>query len=89
MNADLHCHSTVSDGTLEGRHTAGFNLTNLNVGADGDLSWLPAPSRPGDAVTFEADMDCVIVVSACPMDLNPINGDRPTSLAIDFVASRT
>jgi uncharacterized protein YcgI (DUF1989 family) len=62
---------------------------NIPVGADGDLSWLPAPSRPGDAVTFEADMDCVIVVSACPMDLNPINGDQPTSLAIDFVAPRT
>ncbi|MDF2829624.1 MAG: hypothetical protein K0R01_2907 [Mycobacterium sp.] len=62
---------------------------NIPVGADGDLSWLPAPSRPGDAVTFEADMDCVIVVSACPMDLNPINGDRPTSLAIEFVAPRT
>ena len=62
---------------------------NIPVGTDGDLSWLPAPSRPGDAVTFEADMDCVIVVSACPMDLNPINGDRPTSLAVDFVAPRT
>ena len=62
---------------------------NIPVGGDGDLSWLPAPSRPGDAVTFEADMDCVIVVSACPMDLNPINGDRPTSLAIEFVAPRT
>jgi uncharacterized protein YcgI (DUF1989 family) len=62
---------------------------NIPVGADGELSWLPAPSRPGDAVTFDADMDCVIVVSACPMDLNPINGDRPTSLAIEFVAPRT
>ena len=62
---------------------------NIPVGANGDLSWLPAPSRPGDAVTFEADMDCVIVVSACPMDLNPINGDRPTSLAIEFVAPGT
>ncbi|WP_163799166.1 DUF1989 domain-containing protein [Mycolicibacterium sediminis] len=62
---------------------------NIPVGTDGDLTWLPAPSRPGDAVTFEAHMDSVVVVSACPMDLNPINGERPTSLAIEFVTPRT
>ena len=27
---------------------------NIPVGPDGELSWLPAVSRPGDAVTFEA-----------------------------------
>jgi uncharacterized protein YcgI (DUF1989 family) len=57
---------------------------NIPVAADGHLSWLPAVSRPGDALTFEAAMDCVVVVSACPMDLNPINGDRPTPLGIEI-----
>jgi uncharacterized protein len=57
---------------------------NIPVGTDGELSWLPAVSRPGDAVTFEAAMDCTVVVSACPMDLNSINGDRPTALAIEI-----
>ncbi|MHC9291862.1 DUF1989 domain-containing protein [Mycobacterium sp. LTG2003] len=55
---------------------------NIPVSPEGTLSWLPAGSRPGDSITFEAEMDCVIVVSACPMDLNPINGDRPTPLAL-------
>lgn len=58
---------------------------NVPACADGELSWLPAPSRPGDAVTFEAAMDCVVVVSACPMDLNPINGERPTALALELI----
>ena len=49
----------------------------------GDLRWLPAVSRPGDAVTFEAELDSIVVVSACPMDLNSINGDRPTALALE------
>jgi uncharacterized protein len=57
---------------------------NIPVGADGRLSWLSATSRAGDAVTFEAVMDCVVVVSACPMDMNSINGERPTPLAIDI-----
>lgn len=29
-------------------------------------------------------MDCVVVVSACPMDVNAINGHRPTQLAIEI-----
>jgi len=55
---------------------------NIPVCADGELRWLPAVSDPGDAVTFAAEMDCVVVVSACPMDLNAINGERPTALTI-------
>ena len=57
---------------------------NIPVDRHGDLSWLPAMSRPGDCITFEATTDCVLVVSACPMDLNAINGDRPTALAIEL-----
>ncbi|MGE2713669.1 DUF1989 domain-containing protein [Mycolicibacterium litorale] len=56
---------------------------NIPVTDDGALSWLPAASRPGDAVVFQALMDCVLVVSACPMDVNAINGHRPTQLAIE------
>jgi uncharacterized protein YcgI (DUF1989 family) len=59
---------------------------NIPVGTEGDLSWLPAVSRPGDAVTFAAAMDCAVVLSACPMDLNAINGQRPTSLAVDIMS---
>lgn len=60
---------------------------NIPVGADGDLRWASAVSRPGDAVTFRAVMDCVVVVSACPMDLNSINGERPTPLAVEIIPS--
>ena len=57
---------------------------NIPVSPNGDLKWLPAPTRPGDSSTFTAAMDCVVVLSACPMDLNPINGERPTALALDI-----
>lgn len=60
---------------------------NIPVGDGGALSWLPALSRPGDAVTFEAVIDCIIVLSACPMDLNSINGDKPTPLGLDVLTS--
>jgi uncharacterized protein YcgI (DUF1989 family) len=41
----------------------------------GRISWLPPVSRPGDHVTFRAEMDAVVVLSCCPMDLLPINGE--------------
>ena len=62
---------------------------NIPVGAGGELSWLPATSRPGDALTLAAEMDCVVVVSACPMDLNAINGARPTQLAVEVTRVST
>jgi hypothetical protein len=40
--------------------------------------------RP-DSVTLRAEMDAIVVLSACPQDLDPINGPGPTSLAIDLL----
>ena len=52
-----------------------FNLfMNIPIRADGSLSFEPAASRPGDAVTLRAEMDCVVAFSACPQDIIPING---------------
>ncbi|MBT2232376.1 DUF1989 domain-containing protein [Nonomuraea sp. NEAU-A123] len=59
----------------------------IPVAGDGRLSWLSSISRPGDAITFEAAMDCVLVVSACPQDLVGINGHHPTALATDLLTS--
>ena len=54
-----------------------FNLfQNTPWQVDGDLGAEPGVARPGERITFEALDDMVVVLSACPMDLNPINGDR-------------
>jgi uncharacterized protein YcgI (DUF1989 family) len=55
------------------------------IGPDNTLGWLPAATRPGDSITFRAELDCVVVVSACPQDLTVINGQTPTDLAIDVL----
>lgn len=59
---------------------------NIPIADSGALSWLPAATRPGDSVTFQAEIDCVVVVSACPQDIVGINGTGPTSLAVDLLA---
>jgi uncharacterized protein len=58
---------------------------NIPVQEEGALGWEPAPTRPGDFVTLRAEMDCLVVVSACPQDIVPINGKDPTAVAIELL----
>lgn len=55
------------------------------VTAGDRLDWLPATTAPGDSITFHAELDCCVVVSACPQDLTVINGNGPTDLAIEVL----
>jgi uncharacterized protein YcgI (DUF1989 family) len=47
---------------------------NIPIRGDGSLSFDPGVCKPGDAITFRAEMDCVVAFSACPQDMVPING---------------
>ena len=59
---------------------------NVPVSGDGTLSWLPSPTKLGDAVTFVARVDTVVVLSACPQDLVDINAGAPSDLLIEVLA---
>ncbi len=53
------------------------------VRPDGSLEWQATVSQPGDYVQLRAERDCVVVVSACPWDLEAgTAATRP--LAIDL-----
>lgn len=58
---------------------------NIPVRPDGTLGWEPALTKAGDSVTFEALMDVVVVVSACPQDIVPINRGEPGPLEIELL----
>jgi uncharacterized protein len=47
---------------------------NVPIKANGALAVAPPDSKPGDYVVFEAQMDCLVVLSACPHDIFPVNG---------------
>ena len=47
---------------------------NIPVSNDEALAIAPPASKPGDHVVLRALMDCMLVLSACPMDVTPING---------------
>jgi uncharacterized protein len=41
-------------------------------------------SKPGDHVVLRALMDVVVIFSACPMDVTPINGEDKTPKPIHY-----
>lgn len=47
---------------------------NARILADGSQRIEPPVSKPGDQVTLKAELDLVIVFSACPQDMVPTNG---------------
>jgi uncharacterized protein len=47
---------------------------NVPVAPDGALSFAAPRSAPGDRVRLRAEQDLLIVLSACPQDLLPVNG---------------
>jgi uncharacterized protein YcgI (DUF1989 family) len=47
---------------------------NIPWAEEGGLEFAPPVSRPGDRVTLRAERDVVVVLSACPQDMVPING---------------
>ena len=48
----------------------------------------PPVSTPGSYVALRAEIDCIVVFSACPQDLLPINGlaMRPTEVHFEVLA---
>lgn len=54
---------------------------------DGGLDFLPSPARAGDYVTLEAHTEATVVLSACPMDLNPINAGGPRDVGVEILAA--
>ncbi|MBB4908262.1 DUF1989 domain-containing protein [Actinophytocola algeriensis] len=56
---------------------------DVTVNASGELVWQSSPAAPGATVTFRAELDCVVVVSACPQDLVGINGHGTGPMAIE------
>jgi len=61
----------------------------VRVEPDGSFTWSPAPTSAGDGVVLRAELDCIVVASACPQDRNEINHYRPTPIGIQLLGSRS
>lgn len=61
---------------------------NVPWTADGTLSFAAPRSAPGDLVRLRAERDVLLVMSACPQDLVPVNGllRRPSDVHFRLLA---
>ena len=74
---------------LERTILASFNIfMNIEVQSDKiTLKTLPTVSKPGDYITFRAEMDCYVVFSSCPQDIVKIQGQNdniPKSVEVEI-----
>ncbi len=51
---------------------------NVPVSSNGDLRFQPPVSEAGQYISLRAEMDLIIVFSACPQDMVPVNNMTPT-----------
>ena len=51
---------------------------------DGSLRFDPPVSRPGDLIRLRAETGLVVIMSACPQDLTPVNGAGQCPVDVHF-----
>ena len=87
-------HASCQENLLGAMHQLGvegvevpqpINLfMNIPISTEAELGWLPAPTHPGDSTTLRAELDCYVVVSACPQDIVQINAGRPGPIDLEI-----
>ncbi len=81
---NLH-EALAAIGISVGFTPAPLNLfMNVAVGPGAEVIRAAPRSKPGDAVTLRAEIDAVVVLSACPQDVTPINGDDCTPRDVGY-----
>jgi uncharacterized protein YcgI (DUF1989 family) len=89
--AELGCtgyHRNCEDNLHEAMVAEGVDLPftpaplnlfmNVGLAPDGAVIRRSPSSRPGDRIVFRAEMDLLVVMSACPQDITPINSEART-----------
>lgn len=88
-------HRNCTDNLAQAVRAAGLDVhgtpcplnlwQNARVQPDGSQAIAPPVSAPGDFVVLRAELDLIIVFSACPQDMTPTNGLDATPRDAHFV----
>jgi len=93
-------HSNCHDNFLAAARSLGLDLSmvpgpvnlfqNTPVRPDGSLGAEPARTRPGDSIELRAELDIILVLTACSVDTGvDINGGRSTRLRLEISEFRS
>jgi uncharacterized protein len=88
-------HRNCADNLAKAMRAAGLDVAgtpcplnlweNAGVRPDGSQVIAPPVSAPGDFVVLRAELDLIIVFSACPQDMTPTNGADAKPMDAHFV----
>ena len=88
-NCNDNFHAALADQGKQSAFTPGpLNLfMNFPVSATGVITREPPVSQPGDYVMFDVKADLLMVISACPQDIQTVNGlgKMPTDAAYQIL----
>ena len=86
-NCQDNLHKGLADLDLSLPYTPQpWNLfTNFFLYADGTFEIKAPETSPGDNMTLQAEMDCFVVVSACPQDMNATCGNQPGPVRVEIL----
>jgi uncharacterized protein len=56
---------------------------NFRINPDQSITIVPPDTKPGDQIMLRTEMDVFVVVSACPQDLLPVCGGKPTDVRVE------
>jgi uncharacterized protein len=82
-------HANCSDNLTSVLHELGcesvaapcpLNLFMNVKSTGGRVEFLPPVSKPGQSISLRAEMDQVVVMSACPQDITLVNAGRPSDV---------
>ncbi len=86
-NCTDNLHAALGELGLESAETPSpLNLwMNIPIGPNGSCGWEEPVSKPGDYVVLRAVLDAVVVMSACPQDLVPVNAGNPVEAFFEIL----
>jgi uncharacterized protein YcgI (DUF1989 family) len=61
---------------------------NVPVHPDGRIEFAAPLSQPGQYVCLRAEMDTLVILSACPQDITAVNGLRPQDVHYSIIDSQ-
>lgn len=92
-------HANCNDNVLSALQMGGWSMPrgasvpnpvnlfeHVVISPDGGVEICAPVAMKGDAVVLRAEFELVLVLSACPMDIMPTNGDdlKPKAISIEF-----
>lgn len=61
---------------------------NVPIDSNNNLDFCAPPSKPNSTIQLKSIGDCLIIMSACPQDITPVNGNNKAPSHLEFFVEK-